>query len=830
MPMGAGCGEKVIDRAIFRDGLDVLVARRVARRVSRKATFLLPRTQLAKRAARRTRARAKAPERLAGLDPSRRARTRAGECAPSRTGRRTTNPRRRLLARDEAPYSERVRASLRGFDRLAIALAFGLLGACGDDDGPPPRPDAGGDGSVIVRCGSADDPDNDTISTMDEGDGDFDGDGLPNWNDPDSDGDGIPDSVEAGDANCLTPPVDTDADGAPDFLDLDANGDGVPDTDQRDADLDDDGIVDALDPDVDGDGIANVVERGGDGPPVDTDGDGTPDVFDLDSDGDTILDADEGAGDSDGDGILNFRDLDSDGDGIDDAIEAGDGSLDSPPRHCDQEVDPLTGDRASDGLADFVDSDSDNDGASDGDELRFGTNPCDPDSDDDGLGDLVEIAREQVNCPSGEGHDACGCATNPDCGIPRDDFFVVLPYGGDPVQRDLDFATDIRVADIFFLTDTTGSMGTELDLVKSTVTTPGVGIIDRVRETIPDAWFGGGQHDDFPFGSYGGGSDQPFILAIGMTPPERASDVQTAFDAMGLHGGGDGPESNTEALYQLVTGLGGTWTYSSGGTYTMRRYVGDCLDTGWGAACFREGALPIVVHFGDYCSHNGPPGESSSCNPYVGIAPSPIGWTDTIAELNRQGAKYIGVNTDNGSTCSGVVGPSGGSPCFFMRRTAEETGAVDLDGQPLVYDLPDGGSTTLFVDTVVEAIETVATRVPLDVDTALRDDPSDAVDARGFIKRRQPACRAMPPTEPCWLPPEGVTAEQAVATIDESTFFGVVPGTNVKFRITFQNDFQVGDRESRVYIAYIQVRTGAAVLDERQVFIVVPASPGGPII
>jgi hypothetical protein len=80
------------------------------------------------------------------------------------------------------------------------------------------------------------------------------------------------------------------------------------------------------------------------------------------------------------------------------------------------------------------------------------------------------------------------------------------------------------------------------------------------------------------------------------------------------------------------------------------------------------------------------------------------------------------------------------------------------------------------------------------------------------------------------LPPEGVTAEQAVATIDESTFFGVVPGTNVKFRITFQNDFQVGERESRVYIAYIQVRTGAAVLDERQVFIVVPASPGGPII
>ncbi|MCB9600652.1 MAG: hypothetical protein H6721_15260 [Sandaracinus sp.] len=722
-------------------------------------------------------------------------------------------------------------SSLR-LGRLAALLALALpLAGCGDDDGPERVDASTSDGSVAVRCGSADDPDGDTLSTMDEGEGDPDGDGLPNWNDPDSDGDGIPDAQEAGDANCLTVPVDTDGDDVPDFLDLDANGDGVPDADQREGDRDGDGLVDALDPDVDGDGIANVVERGSDGAPVDTDLDGVPDVFDDDSDGDTISDAQEGGGDSDDDGTLNFRDLDSDDDGIDDAVEAGDGSLETPPRACGFEVDPLTGEPASDGLADFVDSDSDNDGASDGDELRFGTDPCDPDSDDDGLGDLVEIARETVNCPDGEGDPSCGCATNAECGIPRDDFFVVLPYGGEPQQRDLDFSTDIRVADVFFLTDTTGSMGSELNLVKSTVTTPGSGIIDRVRETIPDAWFGGGQHDDFPFGSYGGGSDQPFILAIGMTPPERAADVQTAFAAMGLHGGGDGPESNTEALYQLLTGAGGTWTYRAGSPYTMRRYVGDCLDTGWGAACFREGALPIIVHFGDYCSHNGPPGESSSCSAYTDIAPEPSTWAATMLEMNRWGAKYIGINTDNGSRCETAVGPSGGSPCYFMRRTAEESGAVDLDGQPLVYDLPDGGaSEAVFVDAVVGAIETVATRVPLDVDTALRDDPSDAVDARQFIKRRQPACRAMPPTTPCWLPPEGVAPEAAVATIDESTFFGVLPGTSVKFRITFQNDSVVGERESRVFIAFIQVRTGAAVLDERQVFIVVPASPGGPII
>ncbi len=712
-----------------------------------------------------------------------------------------------------------------------LALAFGVAG-CGDDDGG--TVDAGGtDASAVTRCSGADDPDGDFISSMDEGDGDADADGRPNSSDEDSDGDGIPDRVEAGDDDCLSPPVDTDGDGIPDFLDEDSNGDGVPDREQAEADLDGDGVADALDADVDGDGISNLDEAGPDGRPVDTDMDGTPDAFDLDSDGDSILDAHEGLRDSDEDGVPNFRDLDSDDDGLDDAVEAGDGDPATFPNTCMDEINPITGERGSDGLPDFIDPDQDNDGASDADEVRFGTDLCGLDTDGDGFLDLVEIAREQINCPDGTTGTACGCATDPSCGVPAEDFIVVLPFNGDPEQRDLDFSTDIRVADVFFLTDTTGSMGSELDLVKSTVATPGTGMIDRVSETIPDAWFAGGQHDDFPFGGYGAGADEPLRVAITMTPPERGTDVQTAFQSMGLHGGSDGPESSTEALYQLMTGEGNTWTYM-GGTYTMRRYVGDCLDTGWGAACFREGALPIIVHFTDYCSHNGPPGESSSCSDYTGIDPSPARWEDAIAQMSRRGAKYIGINTDS-TRCAGMAGggaPDGRTPCYFMRRTAEETGSIDLDGNALVYDLPNGGGgSEAFIEQVVTAIETVATRVPLDVDTALRDDTSDEVDATRFIKRRQPACRAIPPTDPCWVPPTGIAFEQAVAAIDESTFFGAIPGTEVKFRITFQNDFYEGDAISRVFIAFIQVRgSGAAVLDERQVFIVVPASPGGPII
>lgn len=713
---------------------------------------------------------------------------------------------------------------------LTSALSLGSF-ACGDDDS---RTIDAGDDTGTSRCGGGDDPDGDFISSADEGDGDFDGDGTPNSQDEDSDGDTIPDSVEAGDSNCLTPPVDTDRDGMPDFLDLDSNGDGIPDRDQIDVDTDGDGIPDSRDADIDGDGIPNLDELGPDGMPVDTDDDGIPDHLDLDSDGDTISDAHEGSRDVDGDGIGNFRDSDSDDDGIPDAEEAGDGDLVTVPRACPNEVSVVTGEIQGDGLADFADSDSDNDGASDSDELRYGTDPCNIDTDGDGFGDLVEIAREQTNCPDGTTGEGCGCATQAACGIPADDYFIVLPYMGEQVERDLDFATDIRTADIFFITDTTGSMGGTVANVKATVATPGTGLIDAISAVIPDAWFGGGQHDDFPFGGYGGGSDEPFILAIRMTPPERAAEVQTAFNAIMTHGGSDGPESDTEALYQIMTGEGATWTYAGGfggaSTYTMRRYVGDCLDAGYGAPCFREGSLPIIVHFTDICSHNGPPGDEASCDPYVGITPAPATWSEAVAAMNVRGAKYIGINASSQS-CAGVVGPSGSRDCHFLQRTAEETGSIDLDGNLLVYDLPNSSTGTAFRDQIVEAVETVATRVPIDVDTRLRDDTSDpgGVDATRFIKRRQPACRATPPTTPCWTPPAGVTPEAAVAAVDESTFFGAIPGTSVKFRITFRNDFHMGGRTSEIFIAYIDVRgSGAAVLDTRQVFIVVPAQSMGP--
>ena len=181
----------------------------------------------------------------------------------------------------------------------------------------------------------------------------------------DSDGGGIPDNLE-----------DRNQDG------LLANFEGDPNDPNDDFDEDLDGIQDVIEDqcangfsdDADGDGISDVLEDY-----QDFDGDGTPDFCDEDDDNDGILTFEEGTEDPDNDGIPNYQDDDSDNDGLLDAEEG-------------------TRDLDCDGIPAFLDSnpddgpcaDSDNDGLSNPEELECGTDPFDPDSNDNGLLDFDE--------------------------------------------------------------------------------------------------------------------------------------------------------------------------------------------------------------------------------------------------------------------------------------------------------------------------------------------------------------------------------------------------------------------------------------------------------
>ncbi|TQV80224.1 Ig-like domain-containing protein [Aliikangiella coralliicola] len=208
------------------------------------------------------------------------------------------------------------------------------------------------------------DSDGDGIFDLEEGTGDSDGDGIPDYLDEDSDNDGIPDSEEGN--------GDSDTDGIPDYLDtsLDEDGDGIPDALEGGAniDTDGDGTVDAFDSDSDNDGITDLEESGASG--VDTDGDGIDDTFDVDATGGTDangdgIDDNVALLDSDGDGIPDHLDRDSDNDSVPDALENRVGLQLKLSTETYKNTQMAVSDTDGDGVMDYLDPDSDEDGISD---------------------------------------------------------------------------------------------------------------------------------------------------------------------------------------------------------------------------------------------------------------------------------------------------------------------------------------------------------------------------------------------------------------------------------------------------------------------------------
>ncbi len=500
-----------------------------------------------------------------------------------------------------------------------------------------------------------------------------------------------------------------------------------------------------------------------------------------DSDGDGIADDAEGTTDYDGDGTPNHLDLDSDGDGIDDATEHRGGHPCSLP------------DADGDDVPNWWDADSDNDGLTDSEESgTYGTDPYERDTDGDGVTDLGE-ARGTMTDP-----------TDPTSTIPEGDFFVVLPYNGSHENRTLRFGTDISVADVYFLIDTTGSMGGPIANVRSSLSS----IAAMIGTRIPDVQMGVGHFEDFPnvvdlfsFSGYGmAGTDQAYEHLQDIT--NDLARVQSALDSLTTANGMDGPESHVEALYQTATGEGGSWSFDTGApTHTIARrdcpVIPDESGTRRGYPCFRPGSLPIIVLVTDVTWHNGPGGSS----PYAGITPAPHTFDQAVTALNGIGARFIGVAVSGGGRSEGET-------------MATMTGTVDGSGTPLVYDAAGGAVS----DSIITGIETLAGGTPQDVTTRTENVPGnpDEFDATLFIKSI--------------VPVEGYRdgiAGTGYDSKDDTTFYGVIPGTLVDFAIDFWNDVRMPPATAEIHQArIIVVGNGVADLDSRNVYIIVPPEGG----
>lgn len=360
----------------------------------------------------------------------------------------------------------------------------------------------------------------------------------------------------------------------------------------------------------------------------------------------------------------------------------------------------------------------------------------------------------------------------------------VCSGGSETVPVSLTFppTSVVDKVDVFLLFDDTGSFSGRVPTVRSIFSQ----LVDQLQVALPDIsfGFGVGRFEDYggPGANFGGGSSvgRPFLLNQPIVTPEVPDFLTLINTALGRRapaGGGDGPESSIEGLFQAATGLGfdgnGNGSLVDGGvagsvsSMVSPGSSGDVPDFAsnilptvgtLGGVGFRPGALHLIIQAGDICSiapfaadeeipltltgAGGAtvPTSAIRCSNNLGSsrygrvsdslsrtgntvpgAVAPRGSAtvpDAIEALNALGVSVIGL-APGGTAIRNPVGPSF-APSVFLSAVALLTGAVDDTGNPLVFNI-SGGSGPIR-DAIVEAVSIAATR-PLDVSLRSTTEP-----------------------------------------------------------------------------------------------------------
>lgn len=194
------------------------------------------------------------------------------------------------------------------------------------------------------------------------------------------------------------------------------------------------------------------------------------------------------------------------------------------------------------------------------------------------------------------------------------------------IQVSIDDAP-IGKGDIMFVIDRTGSMGDEINQVR----TSAIQIMNSIRSQLPSSWFAVGSFMDYPgYFSYPGYSNQYGSAANGDVPWElnirftdNITDVaNTINNQLRLGWGADDPESYTRALYE----------------------ASQIETVGW-----RKGAKRVIVMFGDAPTHDltfagynfgGDPGRDG-----IAQTEDDLVFVDVVRQLRDKGISVVAVDS-----------------------------------------------------------------------------------------------------------------------------------------------------------------------------------------
>lgn len=205
---------------------------------------------------------------------------------------------------------------------------------------------------------------------------------------------------------------------------------------------------------------------------------------------------------------------------------------------------------------------------------------------------------------------------------------TLLPGTSGAVTKTVETPTIPPRPDIFFLADTTGSMGAAIGNVR----TNAASVMSQVLAAQPDAQFGVGEYKDV---------GDAFIYRLNQSITASTAAAQAGINAWAAGGGGDEPEAQLFGLQQVASSP---------------------------ATGFRVGSSRIVVWFGDAPGHDPSNGATE---------------TSAIAALQAAGVRVIAISTganrlDLTGQATRITNATGGS--FLPGASDSEVAAAILAG------------------------------------------------------------------------------------------------------------------------------------------------------
>ncbi|QDU26633.1 Serine-aspartate repeat-containing protein D precursor [Anatilimnocola aggregata] len=337
-----------------------------------------------------------------------------------------------------------------------------------------------------------------------------------------------------------------------------------------------------------------------------------------------------------------------------------------------------------------------------------------------------------------------------------------------------------NLVDVFLLFDDTGSFVNNSPIVRSAFPS----IISQLQTSLPgiDLGFGVGRLEEYANFASEYATGRPFTLnqpIVAASTTGYLTAIQAALNRTTPGYGGDGPETDIEALYQLVTGRGFDGNNngsvldsgraglaatqlnpgSSGDVPSFASFTADAANSvmpaagSLGGAGFRAGALPIILLATDIGFAYQPQGETSVTG--LGGLTLPVsaftqtsrpttpfnngaGIQQTITGLNALGALVIGLGTNPQATIdprqgleaiSKLTGATNQSTATIANGTADPI----APGDPLYFQIASGFGASV-ANGVTSAIQNAVTNVAVDIELQASDPRVRIVNHTGTLR------------------------------------------------------------------------------------------------